>query len=152
MNSVNFYHLKKTNTYVALRKLVEKAMQQEKRVLLRTGSNIISEEISEMLWSYDLSSFIPHSKLGDPDSEFSSIHITHDYKNPNGASFFFIINTSNFSLREIDEFERSFILFNNEDTEFKLLAQKLWSDLKTFDFELRYWIEESTGWKLKKSF
>ena len=49
MNSLNFYHLNKTNTYLALCKLVEKAFEQKQKVLIRTNSQEVTDEIDETL-------------------------------------------------------------------------------------------------------
>ena len=148
MNSINFYHLNKTNTYFALAKLLEKAFVKKKNALVRTNSNKITEEIDETLWSYDRSSFVPHSKPGDKHNTLSPIYITDEKNNPNNAIYLFIINTSNFSISEISEFQRTFILFNNEDKEFIDIARKLWIDIKRFDIERKYWVETKEGWKL----
>ena len=150
MNSVNFYHLNKTDTYFALCKLVNQAFAQERKVLVRTSSQEVTEEINEILWSYDLTSFLPHSKAGDQNNEASPIHISNESDNPNNASYLFVVNNSNFSIPEICQFQRTFIIFNNQDKEFMDIARKLWVDTAGSNLGRRYWVEEDTGWILKK--
>lgn len=149
MNSVNFYHLKKTNTYLALCKLLNKAIDQQNKILVRTDSKETSEEVDEYLWSYDPTSFVPHSKLGDHDNTHSPIFITHEMDNLNNACYLFILNTPNFSVSEIPHFQRTFILFSDADKDFMDTARKLWADTAAFDLERKYWVEEKKSWVLK---
>lgn len=149
MNSVNFYHLKKTNTYLALCKLLEKAFRKNYKVLVRTDSEVACDEIDEILWSYEQSSFLPHSKKGDDQTHFSPIYITNEIDNPTNAGCLFILNTSNFSASEVLNFERTFILFNNDDKDFIGVARKFWADIGSFELERKYWVEEKKGWVLK---
>ena len=149
MNSVDFYHLNKTNTHFALCKLLEKAIGKKKNILIRTDSKETTDDIDEFLWSYDQTSFMPHSKSGDLDNHKSPICIADEVGNPNNACYLFIINTSNFSVSEICKFERTFILFCNGDEYFKGVARKLWVDIAAFDLERKYWVEDKKGWVLK---
>ena len=149
MTSVNFYHLKTSNIYVALTKLLEKALLQKQNILVRTDSLIITNEIDEVLWSYDLSSFVPHNKLGDQDSNMSPIFITHEKKNLNNAELLFILSTPKFSIEEFLIFKRTFILFNDDDLEFLQSIERVWLELENFELERSYWIQERTGWKPK---
>ena len=151
MHSINFYHLSRTDTYVALCKLLVKAFEQEINVVVRTNSTEVTDDIDERLWSFDSSSFMPHSKLGDVNNNLSPIYVTSENDNPNNAVYLFILNTSNFSLPEICEFERTFILFNNDDKYFLEIARKLWLDLESFEIDRKYWVQGKQGWELKKS-
>ena len=101
MAIVNFYHLNTINIYLALAKLLDKALPHKQRILIRTDTTRVADEIDEFLWSYDLSSFIPHSKVGDKDFKMSPIYITDEETNPNNAEILFIISTAKFSLEEI---------------------------------------------------
>ena len=149
MNSINFYHLNKTNTYLALCKLVEKAFEQKHKVLIRTNSQEVTDEIDETLWSYYAVSFLPHSKLSDHIKDYSPIYISNENDNSNNASYLFIVNTTNFSIPEICKFQRTFVLFNNLDKDFMGIARKLWIDTADCNLERKYWVEENKGWVLK---
>ena len=87
MAIVNFYHLNTINIYLALAKLLDKALSQEQKILVRTDSARVAEEIDEFLWSYDLPSFIPHSKVGDKNFKMSPIYITDEENNPNNNCY-----------------------------------------------------------------
>jgi len=59
------------------------------------------------------------------------------------------VNTAIFSIPEICQFQRTFVLFNNLDKDFKDIARKLWVDTADYDIERKYWVEENKGWVLK---
>lgn len=151
MHTINFYHLHKTNTYFALGKLLEKALHQKKNILVSTESTEMTDEIDETLWSYESASFLPHCKLGDSHYDLNPIYITNETDNPIGAVYLFIINSSNHSVSEICNFQRTFVLFNNIDNDFLRIARKLWMEIGNCDIERKYWVEDNTGWILKNN-
>ena len=148
MNDVNFYFLKYTNLSKALTQLLEKAIGIGLNILIRTNSVESTEEVDEILWSYNLSRFLPHSKLGDNYCSLSPIYITSKNENPNGSEYLFIVGNVDYSVAEICKFKRTFILFNNEDNVFLDWTRKLWTDLNRFEIKKKYWIEEKKGWRL----
>ena len=149
MAIVNFYHLNTINIYLALAKLLDKALSQEQKILVRTDSARVAEEIDEFLWSYDLPSFIPHSKVGDKNFKMSPIYITDEENNPNNAEILFIISTPKFSLKEILTLKRTFILFSNSDLEILNLIERFWLELENPEVKRSYWVQEKKGWELK---
>ena len=150
MNNINFYHLKHTDSFQALSKLLEKAVMEGEEILVRTRSQTATDELDEYLWSYDLSSFLTHSRLGDQDSCLSPIHISNALENPNNAQFFFVVNTKNVGVDEILNFKRTFILFNNDDADILKFMRSLWTNLEKKPVERRYWTQENQRWTLKK--
>ena len=108
-------------------------------------------EIDEMLWSNNLSKFVPHSFFGDQHSQFSPIHITSEMDNPNNAEFLFIINVLKLSVSDILNFDRTFILFNDDEPDAFKLAQKLWAELDDVNIERNYWTQTSDGWRQKST-
>lgn len=150
MSRIDFYHLTNTNIYKALDNLLEKVSLQKRRVIIRTDSIMVAEEIDEMLWTYNLSKFIPHSIVGDRYSGSSPIHITNESENPNRAEFLFIINIANLSASEMSKFERTFVLFDSNDPEVLQSAQKLWAELANIIIDRHYWTQKTGGWELEK--
>ena len=94
-----------------------------------------------------MSTFLPHSKLGDQYCSFSPVYITDGIDDPTNADFLFIIGASNFTVLDILNFRRTFILFNNDDHDFCTFVKKIWGELENYDIERNYWIQEITGWK-----
>ncbi len=150
MNNVNFYHLKNTNSFSALSKLLEKAVHEGERSLVRTRSSMATDELDEYLWSYELSSFLPHSKPGDQEISLSPIHISDEIDNPNNAQFLFVVNTERVNIDEILSFKRTFIIFNNDDVDILKSTMSLWTNLEKVPIERRYWTQDNQRWVLKE--
>ena len=60
MSRVDFYHLQKQSLDEVLPKLLEKAYQSGKHILVKTGSSDKVEAISSFLWTFRDDSFLPH--------------------------------------------------------------------------------------------
>ena len=150
MNNINFYHLKNTGIYSTLSKLLEKAMQEGKQSLVLTGSSTVTNALDEYLWSYDLSSFLPHSKLGDQEICSSPIHISNEIDYLNNAQFLFVVSTDNVNVDEILNYKRTFIIFNNDDNDVLKFNRSLWTNLEKRLIERRYWTQENQRWVHKE--
>ena len=150
MNNINFYHLKHWSIYSTLSKLLEKAIKEGKQSLVRTGSLTATDALDEYLWSYDLSSFLPHSKLGDQEICSSPIHISNEIDYLNNAQFLFVVSTDNVSIDEILNFKRTFIIFNNDDVDVLKFNRSLWTNLEKRLIERRYWTQENQRWVHKE--
>ena len=71
--------------------------------------------------------------------------------NPNNAEFLFIINVLKLSVSDILNFDRTFILFNDDEPDAFKLAQKLWAELDDVNIERNYWTQTSDGWRQKST-
>ena len=151
MISVNFYQVENSDIQILLFKLLEKTSIQGMKVLVRTDSHTVSKQIDEFLWSYDLSSFIPHGTSDSPSSNFFPVLISEQSENLNNANFLFYIGTSNFLVSEIQKFEKTFILLGNDDLVHLQSARKLWRDLAKIGVQQSYWTQENKRWVLRET-
>jgi DNA polymerase-3 subunit chi len=80
VTQIDFYVLKegsRDNRYSLACRVVEKAFQQQQRVLLWTGSQEESRHMDRLLWTYRQDSFIPHGLLHQADAGVTPILIGH---------------------------------------------------------------------------
>ena len=80
MTRVDFYVLEQHHHEARQRfacRLAEKAWQQGNRVYIHTGSAEQSQRLDELLWTFRLGSFVPHSLDSDSSDEAVAIHIGH---------------------------------------------------------------------------
>ena len=150
MNNINFYHLNNASIYSTLSKLLEKAIQEGEQSLVRTGSLTATDALDEYLWSYDLSSFLPHSRLGDQEISSSPIYISNEIDYLNNAQFLFVVSTDNVKVDEILNFKRTFIIFNNDDVDILKFNRSLWTNLEKWPIKRRYWTQENQRWTQKE--
>ena len=89
MPKVVFYDMPAQERLPWIARLVERAWQREKRMLIHCGSDAEARELDEALWCADESSFIPHeiasegAALADSDAR---IVISVSEQNPHDAT------------------------------------------------------------------
>lgn len=106
MTQIAFYVGQSSNLHARLRlacKLVEKAWARALPTHIYTDSAATSEQLDDLLWTYNDTSFIPHAIMPCQDSSLS-IHISHA-ENPLENKRF-LINLSNHVPEFFTHFER----------------------------------------------
>ena len=67
MKEVRFHHLERRRVDEALPGLLERALEEGRRVVVRVSSEEMVAALNERLWTYDDASFLPHGAAGDGD-------------------------------------------------------------------------------------
>ena len=86
MTEIRFYHLEQRRVDQALPPLLERALEEDRRVLVRASSEEMVAALNERLWTYDDASFLPHGAAGDGDPMEQPIFLTSELENPNAAT------------------------------------------------------------------
>ncbi|MBQ8662151.1 MAG: DNA polymerase III subunit chi, partial [Alphaproteobacteria bacterium] len=92
MSRVDFYHLQSQSLENVLPKLLEKAYETKKSVVVRIGNEERVEFLNGLLWTYNDQSFLPHGSKKDGYAELQPIWLTSGTDNPNMASFLFLVD------------------------------------------------------------
>lgn len=148
---VDFYHLQSQPLETVLPKLLEKAYETGKSVLVRVGNEERVEFLNALLWTYNDQSFLPHGSAKDGNAELQPIWLTHGIDNPNLASLFFLVDGAKTQLTEINKFMRVFNIFDGNVPESLEQARALWKELKNAGEECFYWQQDDTGRWAQKS-
>lgn len=144
MASVSFYHLTQTPLSQALPQLLEKAMQQQKKSVLRVGNEKRLESLDNWLWVYEKEGWLPHGKSPEP-FEGNLIWLTTAQDNPIEAEFFFALEGASFD--NFQDYERAFYLFDGTNENELMAARQLWKQLKAQEVEATYWKQnENSQW------
>ncbi len=159
MSDINFYHLQRSSLETVLPKLLEKTMGAGKRALVMASSTQKSEQLSNHLWTYEASSWMPNgSNKDNRPKEISPldfpIWISDDLKaandNINNAEFLFL--TDNAQTTDLEDFQRVFVLFDGNNDFSLSQARDFWKDCKENNHDLTYWQQnERGGWDEKDS-
>ena len=86
MTEVRFHHLERLRVDQALPRLLEGALEEGRRVLVRASSDEMVAALNERLWTYDDTSFLPHGAAGDGDPMTQPVFLTSELANPNAAT------------------------------------------------------------------
>ena len=150
MKEVRFHHLERRRVDEALPGLLERALEEGRRVVVRASSEEMVAALNERLWTYDDASFLPHGAAGDGDPMTQPIFLTTEVENPNAATM--LIRLSSVEAGHADDaFDLVILLFDGRDEAARALARSEWRRLKDEGRALSYWREsDEGGWEQRR--
>lgn len=147
MAEIGFYHLLATPLERALPRLLERARQQDYRIVVRAASPERVEHLNALLWTYDEASFLPHGAAKDGNPASQPIWLTDRGENPNTATMLVLVDGV-----EADDhaaFARVADLFDGNDEAAVSAARERWRRAKAAGHSLTYWQQTEKGWERK---
>src|SRR5271154_2794566 len=147
VSEVRFHHLERRRVDEALPRILERALEEGRRVLVRASSEEMAAALNERLWTYDDASFLPHGAAGDGDPETQPIFLTCEVENPNAATM--LVRLSGAEAAKSDEaFELALLVFDGRDEASLAQARAEWRRLKDEGRAISYWREgDEGGWE-----
>jgi DNA polymerase-3 subunit chi len=128
----------------ALPFLLEQALDEGRRVLVRASSDEMVAALNERLWTYDDASFLPHGAAGDGDPMTQPVFLTTELENANAATM--LVRLSGAKTSDADDtFDLVVILFDGRDEAALALARGEWRRLKDQGRAISYWRESDEG-------
>ena len=144
MTEIRFYHLERRRVDQALPTLLEHALEEGRRVLVRASSEEMVAALNERLWTYDDASFLPHGAAGDGDPMEQPIFLTSELENPNAATM--LVQLSGAQASEADvAFDLVVLMFDGRDEAALSQARGEWRRLKDQGRTISYWRESDEG-------
>ncbi len=144
MTEVRFHHLERRRVDQALPSLLEAALEEGRRVVVRASSDEMVAALNERLWTYDDASFLPHGAAGDGDPMTQPIFLTSGLGNPNAATM--LVRLSDAETSEADDaFDLVVLMFDGRDEAALGRARSEWRRLKDEGRTISYWRESDEG-------
>jgi DNA polymerase-3 subunit chi len=144
VTEIRFYHLEQRWVDQALPPLLERALEEGRRVLVRASSEEMVTALNERLWTYDDASFLPHGAAGDGDPMEQPIFLTTELKNANAATT--LVRLSGAETSEADDaFDLVVLMFDGRDEAALAHARGEWRRLKDQGGTISYWRESDEG-------
>ena len=147
MGEIGFYHLTSSALERSLPKLLERALTQGYRIVVRTASPERVEQLSATLWTYDEASFLPHGSARDGNAAMQPIWFTHSSENPNGASMLVLVD--GVEAEDLGSYARCADLFDGNDAGAIEAARSRWRRAREAGHTLTYWQQTISGWERK---
>jgi DNA polymerase III subunit chi len=144
---IGFYHLLSTPLERALPRLLERALAQRYRVVVRAGSPERVEHLSTTLWTYEEASFLPHGSARDGNAQAQPIWLTYRAENPNEASMLVLVD--GVEAADTASFARCADLFDGNDAGAVEAARGRWRRAREAGHALTYWQQTGSGWAKK---
>jgi DNA polymerase-3 subunit chi len=144
VTEVRFHHLERRRVDQALPSLLEAALEEGRRVLVRASSDEMVAALNERLWTYDDASFLPHGAAGEGDPMTQPIFLTSGLGNPNAATM--LVRLSDAETSEADDaFDLVVLMFDGRDEAALGRARSEWRRLKDEGRTISYWRESDEG-------
>ena len=144
MTEVRFHHLERRRLDQALPRLLEGALEEGRRVVVRASSGERVAALNERLWTYDDASFLPHGAAGDGDPATQPVFLTSEIENPNAATM--LVRLSGVEAGEQDDaFDVVVLMFDGRDETALAEARDEWRRLKDQGRTISYWRESDEG-------
>ena len=148
MAEIGFYHLSRTPLERALPQLMQKVLDSGARAVIRTESGERAEVLSNLLWTAEQGSFLPHGTARDGDAPEQPLWITPDDENPNGAAILVLVD--GVEAADLDGFERCLDLFDGRSAASVSAARQRWARCRDAGHALTYWQQTPRGgWEKK---
>jgi DNA polymerase III subunit chi len=144
VTEVRFYHLEQRRVDQALPPLLERGLEEGRRILVRAASDEMVAALNERLWTYDDASFLPHGAAGDGDPMTQPIFLTSAVENPNAATMLVQLSGAEASAAD-DAFDLVVLLFDGRDEAALTHARAEWRRLKDEGRTISYWRESDEG-------
>jgi DNA polymerase III subunit chi len=144
VTEIRFYHLEQRRLDQALPSLLERALEDGRRVLVRAASDEMVAALNERLWTYDDASFLPHGAAGDGDPMTQPIFLTSELENPNAATMLVRLSGAETGAAD-DAFDLVALLFDGRDEAALDHARGEWRRLKDQGHTISYWRESDEG-------
>jgi DNA polymerase-3 subunit chi len=147
VTEVRFHHLEQRRVDQALPPLLERALEEGRRVLVRASSEEMVAALNERLWTYDDASFLPHGAAGDGDPMEQPVFLTSEVENRNAATTLVRLSGAEVSAAD-DVFDLVILLFDGRDEAALAQARGEWRRLKDEGRAISYWREgDEGGWE-----
>jgi DNA polymerase III subunit chi len=144
---IGFYHLLSTSLERSLPKLLERALSQGYRIVVRAASPDRVEHLNTALWTYEEGGFLPHGSARDGNPAMQPIWLTHRDENPNGASMMVLVD--GLEAEDLESFARCADLFDGNDAAAVEVARGRWRRAREAGHQLTYWQQTASGWERK---
>jgi DNA polymerase-3 subunit chi len=144
VTEVRFHHLERRRVDQALPSLLEAALEEGRRILVRASSDEMVAALNERLWTYDDASFLPHGAAGEGDPMTQPIFLTSGLGNPNAATM--LVRLLDAETSEADDaFDLVVLMFDGRDEAALGQARSEWRRLKDEGRTISYWRESDEG-------
>lgn len=144
---IRFYHLERQSLEQVLPGLITKALENGRRVMIRTATEAQAETLSEHLWTHDPASFIPHGTLKDGHSARQPVVLTAAPENVNSSTM--LVLTHGVQAGDLEAFTLCCIMLDGRDPAAVANARSQWTDYKSAGHAVTYWQQGEKGWQKK---
>ena len=142
MAEVYFYHLDQKSLSAILPDLVQRGLARGLRMAVETSATENLQRLSDLLWSYEDTAFIPHG-FGDEPNEQQCLWLCASDENPNNATYRFYVDGA--LPTRVESLTRAIIMVDSTSEEALVNARNQWKKRKAESHAVSYWKQDVAG-------
>lgn len=148
MTDIRFYHMEQATLDQALPAIAFKAWQLGNRVMIKVPDKKEAKRLSDLLWIFNPSVFLPHGSDGDSTPEKQPVWITANDNNVNNADV--LILTHGCTSDTVDTFTLCCEMLDGRLPDQISDARQRWKSYKQSGHDMTYWQQDEGGkWQKK---
>ena len=143
MTEIFFYKLKNTSIDLFLISLIEKSISKNWNSLVLLDNTERMEEINDLLWTFNDTSFIPHGSQSDLSPDKQNVYLTCNEENLNNSNIIFSID--GIIVNEPDNWNRCIYIFNEQNLKVTDELESYKRKVKDFGYTLKSFEQDNNG-------
>ena len=148
MGAVYFYHLTESPLEAALPMLLDRALSQGWRTLVRGRDRGLLERLDAVLWEGPKDGFLPHGLAGGPHDADQPVLLGAEVA-ADGFDCVMSVDGADLSASEVGLCQRACVIFDGHDGEALARARGQWKALTGAAVAAQYWAQEDGRWVKK---
>ena len=142
MAEIYFYHLEQKPLSAILPDLVQRGQARGLRMTIETSMPENVQRLSDLLWSWDETSFIAHG-FGDDLGTQQPLWLCADAANPNATTYRFFVEGA--MPESLEGLARAIIMIDSNSEEAIVNARNEWKKRKAEGHAVSYWKQDDGG-------
>ena len=143
MTEIFFYKLKNLSIELFLISLVEKSISKNWNSTVLLDNIERMEEINDLMWTFNDTSFIPHGSQNDLNSDKQKVYLTCNEENLNNANIIFSID--GIIVKKPDNWNRCIYIFNEQNLKVTDELELYKREIKDLNYVLKSFEQDDNG-------
>ena len=143
MTEIFFYKLKNISIDLFLISLIEKSISKNWNSLVLLDNTERMEEINDLLWTFNDTSFIPHGSQSDLSPDKQNVYLTCNEENLNNSNIIFSID--GIIINEPGNWNRCIYIFNEQNLKVTDELESYKRKVKDFGYTLKSFEQDNNG-------
>lgn len=146
MGVVMFYQLSRSGAEQTVRTLLDRAMGQGWRIMIRSTDAAALNRLDERLWLQPEDGFLPHGREGGSADADQPVLLGMGAIT-NGAKGLMLLDQAEASETEARDLERVWVIFDGANEDQLMSARRYWKHITDLGLAAQYWSEDSGRWE-----
>lgn len=143
MTEIFFYKLKNLSIELFLISLIEKSISKNWNSLVLLDNIERMEEINDLMWTFNDTSFIPHGSQSDLNPDKHKVYLTCNEENLNNSNIIFSID--GIIINQPDNWKRCIYIFNEQNLKVTDELESYKREIEDLNFGLKSFEQDNNG-------